>query len=182
MTNYKQLLTFFSQIAYNHKQVRSFGFGDLTQVTMDIQGKTEPQYLRVYVIPAGVQLNQNHMTYKFSVIVMDKISSDYSNQADVLSDTLEVARDIFTMLYQSYYENEGNFSYIENPGWNSDVTPFLERFETVVGGWTLNLTLDIPFDYNICEIPFTSFTNNTNNNWINALPNWNVDGIAWSKE
>ena len=115
MTNYKQLLTYFSQIAFNHKQVRSFGFGDVTQITMDIQSKTEPQYPRVFVIPNDVTLAENHITYKFSVVCMDKLASDYSNQADVLSDMLEVSKDIFTALFWSYTQSYGDFSEIENP-------------------------------------------------------------------
>jgi len=182
MTNYKQLLTYFSQIAYNHKQVRSFGFGDVTQITMDIQGKTEPQYPRVYVIPNDVTMAQGHITYKFSIIAMDKLASDYSNQPDVLSDMLEISKDIFTALYWSYTQTAGDFSYVENPVFDCTTTPFLEKYETVLAGFTTNITLDIPHDYNRCDLPIIDFTDTTANNWIKALPNWNVDGIAWSKE
>jgi len=153
MVNFKQIIQDLSGIAYHHPQINSFGFGDITQITMDIETEKEPLYTKMYVIPGAVSLNQNRLDYNFSIIILDRINEDYSNQRDVMSDTLEVAKDIFTILYQSYTAQYGNFSVDYEPLWNPNVTPFLERFETILGGWTLNITIEQPFDYNTCVLP-----------------------------
>lgn len=154
MVNYKTIIQDLSGIAFYHHQIRSFGYGDITQITMDIDTKKEPVFTRMYVVPGQVILNQNRIDYNFSIIILDRINDDYSNQPDVMSDTLEITKDIFTILYQSYTADFGGFSIDYEPLWNSSVSPFLERFETILGGWTLNITIEQPFDYNKCLLPF----------------------------
>jgi len=153
MYNYKQILTDFSSIAYHHEQIRSFGFGDLKQITNDIETKKEPEYVRMYVIPGQSEFNQNHLHYHFSIIIMDKVEEDLSNLKDVMSDTLEICKDIWTVLIQSYTEQSGNFSWYIIPDQEPEVVPFTERFETIVGGFTMNIAIALPFDYNSCTPP-----------------------------
>jgi len=154
MVNFKQIIQDLSGMAYYHPQINSFGFGDITQITMDLETKQEPNYTKMYVVPGNVNLNQNVLQYNFSIIILDQINDDLSNQRDVMSDTLEVAKDIFTILYQSYTAEFGGFTLDYDPLWGPNVTPFLERFETVLGGWTINITIEQPFDYNVCVLPF----------------------------
>lgn len=158
MVNYKQIIQDLSGIAYYHNQINSFGYGDITQITMDIETKKEPVYTKMYVIPGSVQLAQNRLLYNFSIIILDQVNEDLSNQQEVMSDTLEICKDVFTILYQSYTAEWGGFSVDYTPLWGPNVTPFLERFETVLGGWTMNLTIEQPFDYNTCVLPISGFT------------------------
>jgi len=151
--NYKQILADLGSIAYRHPQIKSFGFGDLAQCTNDLTTKQEPEYARMYVVPGEVKLNENHLHYRFSVIVMDKVEDDQSNQSDVMSDTLRTVMDIWTILLQSFTASQGNFSWDLIVDEEPDVFPFLERFETILGGWTLNLTFQVAFDYNSCTPP-----------------------------
>lgn len=167
MVNYKQIVQDLSGIAFYHNQINSFGYGDITQVTMDVETQKEPVYVRMYVVPGDVTLNQNRLDYNFSIIIMDRINDDLSNQEDVMSDTLEIAKDIFTILYQSYTAEWGGFSIDYEPIWGPNVTPFLERFETILGGWTMNLTIEQPFDYNKCVLPFTGLTLPTQVYYVN---------------
>jgi len=153
MINYKQLLTDFSSIAYHHPQIQSFGFGDLAQCTNDMVTKQEPKYTRMYIVPGDVQLNENHIHYRLSIIIMDKINNDLTNQSEVMSDTLAIVMDVWTILLQSYTASQGDFSWDIVVDENPDVIPFLERFETILGGWTLNLSFQVAFDYNSCTPP-----------------------------
>ena len=155
MLNYKQILTFFSSIAYHNPQIKSFGFGDLKQCTNDIITKQEPKYQRMYVVPAQVTLNQNHIHYNFNVIIMDKVEDDLSNLEEVMSDTMETAKDIWTIFYQSYTAAQGDFAWIIQGDWDPELVPFTERFETILGGWTLQISMSAPFDYNSCVVPDT---------------------------
>ena len=167
MVNYKQIIQDLSGIAYYHNQINSFGYGDLSQITMDIETKKEPTYTKMYVVPGQVTLAQNRLLYNFSIIILDQVKDDLSNQYDVMSDTLEIAKDIFTILYQSYTSTWGGFSIDYTPIWGPNVTPFLERFETVLGGWTMNLQIEQPFDYNTCVLPISGLTLPTSVNTVN---------------
>jgi hypothetical protein len=150
---YKQILTYFNSIAYHHEQINSFGFGDLDQCTNDIITKQEPKYTRMYIVPETVEFNQNHIHYNFNVIIMDRVEEDLSDLEDVMSDTLEIASDVWTIFWQSYTAEQGDFSYIITGDWDPDVSPFTERFETVLAGWTMRIRLMAPFDYNSCVVP-----------------------------
>ena len=154
--NYKQILTYFSSIAYHHEQIRSFGFGDLAQCTMDVNTKQEPEYTRMYIVPQEVEFNQNHIHYNFAVVVMDKVEDDLSNLSDVMSDTLEIIQDIWTVFWQSYTQEFGDFSQIIVGDWEPDTHPFTERFDTMLGGWTMHIKMSAPFDYNSCDLPIQS--------------------------
>ena len=153
MIDYKQLLGDFESIFSHHEQIKSWGFGDLAQVTNDIVTKQEPKYTRAYIVPGEIQFNENHLHYSLGLIVMDRIDDDLSNLDDVMSDTLEIQKDIWTILVQSYTQSQGYFSWTIIPEQSPDVYPFLERFETILGGWTMNLKLQIAFDYNQCTPP-----------------------------
>lgn len=150
---YKQILTYFSSIAYYHEQINSFGFGDLTQCTEDIVTKKTPKFTRLYLVPENVEFNDNHIHYNFAVVIMDQLNDDLSNMDDVMSDTLEIAMDVWTVFWQSYTAEQGDFSDIIMGDWEPDTHPFIERFDMVVGGWTMHLKMSAPFDYNRCDLP-----------------------------
>lgn len=150
---YKQLLTYFSSIAYHHEQIRSFGFGDYKQITNDIETKQEPLYPRMYVVPENVEFNENQIAYNFGIVFMDRIEEDLSNLEEVMSDTLELATDVWTIFWQSYTYEQGDFSKIAVGDWNAEIIPFTEKFVTVLGGHTLHIRLVIPFDYSSCGLP-----------------------------
>jgi len=153
MMNYKQLTEDLQSIFTHHEQIKSWGFGDLSQVTNDIITKQEPEYTRAYIVPGEIQFNQNSIFYSFGLIIMDRIDDDVSNLNDVMSDTLEIQKDIWTILVQSFQQQYGDFSWTIVPEQSPDVIPFLERFETILGGWTMNLKVQIAFDYNSCTPP-----------------------------
>jgi hypothetical protein len=174
--NYKQILTYFSSIAYHHEQIRSFGFGDLTQCTNDIQTKKEPRYTRMYVVPTNVTFNENQIQYGFNIIIMDKVEDDLSNLEEVMSDTLEICTDVWTIFWQSYTQESGDFSKIIVGDWEPSIEPFTERFETILGGWTLQIKMTTPFDYNSCNLPiqsgFTFPQDESYSSYLQILEDW----------
>jgi hypothetical protein len=133
---------------------------------MDIETEQEPEYTRMYVIPGDVILAQNELVYNFQIIVTDRLNEDYSNQRDVLSDTLEITKDIMTTLYLSEYESV----------WPSSVEPFLENYETILTGWIMNIQLTQPFDYNRCILPERPFVNKK---WFELAELWNEISRDW---
>jgi hypothetical protein len=170
LVNYKQIIEDLEEMAIHHKQINSFGFGDLPELTNDIITKVSPVYPRMYVLPNDTVFDQNQLTYNFQIIVADKLIQDYSNQLDVLNDTLEIIKDIFTRLYLSEYESE----------WGASVEPFLERFEDVLCGWSITIQLTQPFDYNRCELPERPFIA-TNKKWFELSEKWDKISTEWRK-
>lgn len=166
--NYKTLLTEIGQIAMNHNQIRSFGYGLLSQLTMDIDSDVEPEYVRMYIVPGNSIINQGTIQYEFSIIFCDRLETDLSNQLDVLNNTLEIAKDIFTILKNSYTDEFGDFTLYYEPEFGANIVPFLERFETILAGWTLNITITQQLDLNACLVPTdtlslpTGYTINSN--------------------
>jgi len=77
LVNYKQIIEDLEDFANNHEQINSYGYGDLTQLTMDVETEQEPEYTRMYVIPGDVLLNQNELLYNFQIIVTDRLNADY---------------------------------------------------------------------------------------------------------
>lgn len=153
MISYKQILADLSSIAYHHEQIKSFGFGDIEQCTNDIITKQEPKYTRMYVIPETVIFNEGQVRYNFAIIVMDKVEEDLSNLLDVMSDTIEIAKDVWTVFYQSYTQQYGEFSNYIVGDWAPNLEPFTERFETILAGHTMHISLTAPFDYTSCGLP-----------------------------
>jgi hypothetical protein len=158
ISNYKTLINDIGLIAYNHNQIMSFGYGDLSQITNDIETHLEPLYTRLYIVPGSTIFNLSSITYNLSIIICDRIEDDLSNQIDVLSDTLEISKDIFTILHNSYGDEFGNFTEYYEPQFGSSIIPFLERFDTVLAGWTLNISITQPFDYNQCIVPINTLS------------------------
>jgi hypothetical protein len=155
-------------MAIHHKQINSFGFGNVEQLTNDITTEEAPLYPRMFVLPSDTLFDQNQLTYNFQIIVADILEQDYSNQRDVLNDTLEIIKDIFTRLYLSDYESE----------WGASVEPFLERFEDVLCGWTLTFQLTQPFDYNRCVLPERPFIP-LGKKWFELAEKWNEISKEW---
>jgi hypothetical protein len=129
--------------------------------------KQEPKYIRMYVLPETTQLAENHMHIGFKVIFCDKVEEDQSNQQDVLNDTLEVAKDFFSLLYLSEYEAD----------WNPQLEPFLERFETILGGWSMTFNIIQKFDFNRCVLPLTPF----NYPWEVIAQMWQDIATDWNE-
>ena len=147
---YKAIVDDLILICMNHLQIQSVGFGSIDQVTNDLTTKIEPKYTRSYIVPSVVNFNENSITYNFNVIILDKIEEDSSNLVDLMSDTLSIAKDIWTVFYNSWTYEQGQFSETYEPEWNDIITPFTERFETTLGGWTLQLSVVVPYPFLDC--------------------------------
>lgn len=154
--NYQSIVNTLTLIGMNHYQIKSVGFGSIDQVVNDLTTKVEPKYVRMYIVPSDVYFDRSLIRYNFNIIITDKIKSDSSNLIDLMSNTLDIAKDIWTIFYNSYTPEQGGFSETFEPQWGDILIPFTERFETTLGGWTLQLSLEVPYDYNECYRPILS--------------------------
>ena len=148
-----------------HKQIQSFGFGKMDEFTYwnemrlkeDNNHYNSPYYPYFFVVPQDVIQKFGFMEYKFTFIISDIIQRDLENQNDVLSDTLQIMDDILGQFRLSVYESLGNFNelfYLDTP---ITCTPFLEKYDDLLGGWTADVTIKVMIPLDRCDAPFNSF-------------------------
>lgn len=163
--NFKTFHDDFRMLADHHKQLNSFGFGDVGdfQYWTESRDKEEntqfqsPYYPLMYVVPGEVIQKFNYMEYTFDVIVADIIQRDLSNQTDVLSDTNQIMDDIISQFRLSVNNSLGNYNneyYLDNP---IVCVPFIEKYDDLLGGWTATLNIQVMVPLNRCDAAFDSF-------------------------
>ena len=163
--NLKTFTDDFRVLSEYHKQIQSFGFGDMDEFTywnemrlkQDNNHYNSPYYPYFYVVPQDVIQKFGFMEYKFTFITSDIIQRDLANQNDVLSDTLQIMDDILGQFRLSVYESLGNFNelfYLDTP---ITCIPFLEKYDDLLGGWTADVTIKVMIPLDRCDAPFNSF-------------------------
>ena len=101
------------------------------------------------------------MEYKFTFIVSDIIQRDLANQVDVLSDTLQIMDDILGQFRLSVTQSLGNFNqlyYLDTP---ITCTPFLEKYDDLLGGWVAVVTIQVESPLDRCDAAFNPFVTPT---------------------
>jgi hypothetical protein len=131
---YNQVIKQLNDFADAHKQIKSFGNGNLWEV---------------------VQHDQlSNFNYPL-MWINDQSATDESNENEVKSDCVQILIDLIAYFEQLNATNN-------NVNWNQvqlirtgSVEMFTERFEDEVSGATLQLGLRFPQNYNFCEIPIS---------------------------
>lgn len=167
--NLKTFTDDFRVLADYHKQIQSFGFGQMDEFTywneMRLKENNNhynsPYYPYFYVVPDDVIQKFGFMEYNFTFIVSDIIQRDLENQVDVLSDTLQIMDDIIGQFRLSVTESLGNFNelyYLDTP---ITCIPFLEKYDDLLGGWVAKVSIQVETDLDRCDAPFLPFTSPT---------------------
>jgi len=167
--NLKTFTDDFRVLSEYHKQIQSFGFGKMDEFTYWNEMRLKeynthynsPYYPYFYVVPQDVIQKFGFMEYKFTFIISDIIQRDLANQVDVLSDTLQIMDDILGQFRLSVYESLGNFNelyYLNTP---ITCTPFLEKYDDLLGGWVAEVTIEVKTPLDRCDAPFEPWTSPT---------------------
>jgi hypothetical protein len=167
--NLKTFTDDFRVLADYHKQIQSFGFGKMDEFTYwnemrlkeDNEHYNSPYYPYFFVVPNDVIQKFGFMEYKFTFIISDIIQRDLENQIDVLSDTLQIMDDILGQFRLSVTESLGNFNnlyYLNTP---ITCTPFLEKYDDLLGGWVAEVMIEVEIPLNRCDAPFEPWTSPT---------------------
>jgi hypothetical protein len=167
--NLKTFTDDFRILSDYHKQIQSYGFGKMDEFTYwnemrlkeDNTQFNSPYYPYFYVIPNDVIQKFGFMEYKFTFIVSDIIQRSLENQVDVLSDTLQIMDDILGQFRLSVTNSLGNFNelyYLNTP---IVCTPFLEKYDDLLGGWVADITIEVKTPLDRCDAPFDTFVSPT---------------------
>src|SRR4051812_5280330 len=93
-----QVKKVFEDIATNHKQINSFGYGDVDQI--NISGNTV--YPLMYVVLSNGNVNNKNLNIPYNILLMD--IQDNNNQNEIESDMLQIAMDVRATLINGDYE------------------------------------------------------------------------------
>jgi hypothetical protein len=133
-----------NDIAGKFKTINSFYSGDIANYR-----PLSNIYPLLYVHYDKVTYKPNELEYHFNLFVLDRLETDYSNQDEVYSDTLQTLNNIRSLLKfgSAYYQL---FRLDDNVDANK-VTDKIN--DDLVCGWQLNLKVRTDFVYDICNIP-----------------------------
>ena len=165
--NFKNITDDLSEVAKNHKQINSFGIGDIKQLIYLTQQRDKqnnntkwqaPIYPLMYVIPVNVTQDENFVNYRFNVLICDIMNADnYDIEVDLWSDTLAMAQDVLAQYKYAVTLTQGNYQQRYDLTLPTSITPFSEAYDDILVGWNLDLTLQVDMPLNRCIAPFDPF-------------------------
>lgn len=161
--NFKKIVDLLQLISRQHKQVESFGIGDIKQLVYYVQERLKQDntddnlpahYPLVFVIPGVASSDGRKMVYNFQVLCMDVLNTkNFDNEIDIWSDTLDILKDIVAQLKYSLDQCYTNWD-VQYP---FDFQPFSEKYDDYVSGWNVNMKLVIPDAIDRCIAPYDDF-------------------------
>lgn len=164
--NFKSVADDFSKLANLHKQLNSFGLGDVNQLSYWTQQRDKeentsfmsPYYPLLYVVPSQVENDLRYKTWEMNVIVSDILERDLANQVDISSDTLQILQDVISQFRLSVTKDLGNYNdryYLDDA---VVCTPFLEKMDDLLNGWNGLFRIKSMTSLDRCSAAYNTFT------------------------
>lgn len=174
-TNFKKIHDDLQLMASYHKQINSFGLGDIDQLSYWTQlrdGQPNPTFESpvfplLYVVPGECTNALQYKNWTFNLVMMDIVDRDLTNQVDVLSDTLQMLQDVVSQYRLSVSPVLGCYDTYYDLFDNVDYTPFMEKYSDLTNGWTAQLKITTTTALDRCAAAFNNFTGNTYHDGIN---------------
>jgi len=167
--NFKKIVTLLKQLQEYHEQLQGFGIGDIhqliyyTEERLKIENTEEnlaPYYPLMYVIPELATTDGRQTIYTFNILVMDILNTkNFDVEVDIWSDTLDILKDVVAQLKYSLDACYCTWD-LDYP---VDFTPFSEKYDDYVSGWTARIRLKIPDAIDRCIAPYAEFPPCDNN-------------------
>jgi hypothetical protein len=142
MRTRRQLKELFKNIAESHKQINSFGWGDVPEIL----SRQDHIYPLMMVTPSDVINEQGQIKHTYIISVADRLKKDISNQVDVDNDTQQIMADLIAIFYNIAYQNLS----VELP---LNITPFKNIDPQDVIGWYGTFSLIVDENYDYCAVP-----------------------------
>jgi len=165
--NFKNITDDLALLCQQHKQLNSFGIGDIKQLIYLTQQRDKqnnnpewsaPIYPLMFVIPQNVVQDDSFVNYQFSVLICDIMNANnYDIEVDLWSDTLAIAQDVLAQFKYSVTQTQGDYQHRYDLTLPTTITPFSEAYDDILVGWNLNLTLQVDMPLNRCIAPFEPF-------------------------
>ena len=150
-----QLISVFKDISTRHYQINGFGIGDNWE-----NGASESKMHPVlWINPTTATMPSTDTGYKtfeidFEVRVFDLVNKDESNENEVLSDCIDILKDIITEFKGHPYYVNSQLNIIDDISFEA----FTEEFDEEVSGWVCEISLMTPILTSFCGIPSADIT------------------------
>jgi hypothetical protein len=145
-----QILKELEVIAQSHKQIDTFAFGDFHEINTS----GDIRYPLMWAFYDGVVINEGVQQVNFNLVFCDVVKQGEVNETEVLSDQLEIAKDVIAQLNDPMY----SWNFDAN---NINIQPFTERWTDSVSGYSVNITLELPYTSDRCVIPMIPIEGST---------------------
>ena len=150
-----QLISVWKDIATRHYQINYFGVGDSWEVGVD-KASMHPV---LWINPVTATMPSTDNGYKtfeidFEVRVFDLVNKDESNENEVLSDTIDILKDIIAEFKGHPYYVNSQLNIIDDISFEA----FTEEFDEEVSGWLCEISLMTPVLTTFCGIPSADIT------------------------
>tara|TARA_R110000824_G_scaffold140609_1_gene306714 strand:+ start:94 stop:627 length:534 start_codon:yes stop_codon:yes gene_type:complete len=163
---YNNVINTLKNIGENHKQIETVTTGDIFDINLEKMEK----FALMHINPVSVNTADFGLTYNFQIFIADLVSekadwtnaniqsaNNLSNEQEVLSECLQIAVDIISMLRHSTMQSEQGVDDINAPVYFAEgqqtLEPFTERFDNLLTGWVFSLDVLVANDFQSCNIP-----------------------------
>ncbi len=149
-----QLISVFKDISTRHYQINGFGVGDNWE-----NGTSEKMHPVLWINPTTAAMPSSDNGYKtfeidFEVRVFDLVNKDESNENEVLSDCIDILKDIIAEFKGHPYYVNSQLNIIDDINFEA----FTEEFDEEVSGWICEISLMTPVLTSFCGIPSAEIT------------------------
>lgn len=129
----------FKDFFNNHRQVRSYYYGDLdTYVSI-----SDKEYFSVNIEYISSSVNGKYLYYQFNTTIADLMSMDYpESEHTAVNDCILIARDFLAYLTS-----------IEVTYSSANIQPFREDTSDITAGVVVALSIQVPLGSNECATP-----------------------------
>jgi hypothetical protein len=149
MQTVNQILSQFLDIASAHRQINSFGFGEIQDYATS--GTTNYPAMWVDIGDCSIGGNEDEQSLytqqSYTIWIIDRLQKGKGNLEDVFSDTQQIVLDVIAQLNKSGYE------FVVDIG--NQLTPIFDKFhDDELAGFSFNLVIKQNYDRDRCAIPF----------------------------
>lgn len=145
--NYKEVVDKIKALVEDHYMLNEFGYGDISDIKSKPQlgANDSADYPYLFLNPTIHTRVNNILTFRFNMIIMDMVANDdylkTQSECQLYADDI-IAR--FNDINKVFQINETNIQY----------TPFKERFQDTVAGFTVAIEVIVSKPINKCILPY----------------------------
>ena len=149
MQTVNQILSQFLDIASAHRQINSFGFGEIQDYATS--GTTNYPAMWVDIGDCSIGGNEDEQSLytqqSYTIWIIDRLQKGKGNLEDVFSDTQQIVLDVIAQL------NKSGYDFVVDIG--NQLTPIFDKFhDDELAGFSFNLVIKQNYDRDRCAIPF----------------------------
>ena len=165
---YNNVVNTLKNIGEQHHQIATVTTGDIYEINLEKMEK----FALMHINPVNVVAGEYGLTYNFQIFIMDMVTEKsnwtesnfqsanrLSSGQEVLSECLQIAVDVISMLRHSEHQSLTTADDINSPKYfaqgEQTLEPFSERFDNELTGWVFTISALVHNDFNACTIPVT---------------------------